>query len=381
MSIVGGSLIGTLTTRLPPQGSIVGGSLAAPGAPPYAVAPYPGGPAHLNGAGSVAVVPGSGAAAPTGYGSLALPPGGSLAVPQPRAPAPCANGVVDGASLDHGNAGSQVPCLTAGLPTPDAINNQKETYARSLEDELRQGVELLGATHKEKMDWLHAHANQQKHQHSLMLDQKVKQQEMVMSQHYNQQLMMLQQAAQQQRAELEQQAASLTLEWQQRQTQDEFMREQFGIQQRYAKVQQELAVEMEKVGGVQGGSALLPVPAPRAPPGAVQGGSLQVAPMVAAVRPVAPCDAPVVAAAASVAAPATMGRLQHLPPGGFVGGSGSYAPPAVVAAPGQLGASRSASYVPPTAPVAGVQAVVSRHASYGPPTLMAPNGISFVPPS
>jgi len=144
-----------------------------------------------------------------------------------------------------------VPCLTAGLPTPDAVQTQKENYARSLEVELKQGVELLGATHKQKTEYLHATANQQKHQYNTMLDQQVKQEEMLLSQQYNEQLMMLQQAAQQQRAELEQQAAGLQLAWEQRQTQEEFLKEQMGIQQRYAQVQRELAAEMERVAAAQ----------------------------------------------------------------------------------------------------------------------------------
>lgn len=263
-----------------------------------------------------------------------------------------------------------MPCLTAGLPTPDAINTQKENAARSLEKELVQGVELLGATHKEKMDYLHARANQQKHQHNMMLDQEVKQQEMVLSQRYNQQLMLLQQAAQQQRAELEQQAASLTLEWQQKQTQDEFMRDQMAIQTRYAQVQQELAFEMEKV---QGGSTLLPLPVdPRAaPPAVVQGGSLTVpGPQFAAgVRPLGTYNAPSMGTASASALPGTTGRLQYTPPVTFVGGSGSYAPAAVhgAASAAQLLA-RSTSYVPPAPPVVGpVQPALVRPASYVPP--------------
>lgn len=142
----------------------------------------------------------------------------------------------------------QVPCLTAGMPTPDAIAQQKENYARALEEQLRKGVELLGETHKEKTDHLHQSANKNKQQYNLMLDQQVKQHEMTLSQQYNHQLMMLQQAAQQQRAELDQQAAALVLEWQQRQTQQEFMKESMGIRKRYDQVQKELAHEMQKVG-------------------------------------------------------------------------------------------------------------------------------------
>jgi len=250
---------------------------------------------------------------------------------------------------------AQVPCLTAGLPTPDAINVQKESYARSLEEQLKQGVELLGATHKQKTDYLHASANQQKHQYNLMLDQQVKQQEMVLSQHYNQQLMILQQAAQQQRAELEQQAASLTLEWRQKQTQEEFMREQLGIQQRYAQVQQELAVEMEKVGGVQGGSALLPMPAaspavPNTPNVLIQGGSTLLPVPVAS-----PATARTVSMPAGVAsAPAVPMTVGRHPPSSVGSSASSFV------APGQLGTSRSLSYSPPAA-------VVANWVSYVPP--------------
>jgi len=168
-----------------------------------------------------------------------------------RAPA---TGVAMGRLVDAGHRGNgdppllQVPCLTAGLPTPDSIAQQKEGYARALEEQLRKGVELLGQTHKQKTDNLHQSANKNKQQYDLMLDQQVKQQEMSLSQQYNQQLMMLQQAAQQQRAELEQQAAALILEWQQRQTQREFIKESAGIQKRFAQMQRELAVELDKVG-------------------------------------------------------------------------------------------------------------------------------------
>lgn len=174
--------------------------------------------------------------------------------------------------------------LTSGMPTPDAIQRQKEDFARSLELQLKQGVDMLGATHKKKTDDLHANANQQKHQFNLQLDQQVKQQEMVLSQQYNQQLMMLQQAAQQQRAELEQQASALTLEWQQRKTHEEFLTEQVGIQKRYSEVQQQLAHEMDKINSASTGSMLLP---PQSGPSMLSYGS-SVAPPLSYGSSVAP---------------------------------------------------------------------------------------------
>mmetsp|Transcript_129609 Transcript_129609/g.276427 ORF Transcript_129609/g.276427 Transcript_129609/m.276427 type:complete len:434 (+) Transcript_129609:150-1451(+) len=410
MSIIGGSLVGVLSTRLPPSGSLVGGSLVdgslvggslvgnrGPG--PYGLpAGYPYG--GFGGGGSVAV-PGPAGGTP---GSVAVPPGTSAAAPTgsvliPMVPQGDAAGAgttvaYDGLGVDGAALVAQIPSLTADLATPDSIMSQKDTYAKDLESQLQQGVELLGATHKQKTDYLHASANQQKHQYNLMLDQQVKQQEMVLSQQYNQQLMMLQQAAQQQRAELEQQAAGLTLEWQQRQTQEEFLKEQRGIQQRYAQVQQELAVEMEKVGGTQGSSMCLPIGGPSMV--STPAGSVLVP--IASASAVAPCakyDAPpVVATGRCVAAPLTTGRLPYVPPG-CVPASGSYAPPAVMSTqggscllppgscsvpPGQLSGSpsyapstsRSPSYVPP---------VGSGSVRVAPPYMVGvPSGASYVAP-
>lgn len=138
--------------------------------------------------------------------------------------------------------------LTEGIPDPEAVQRQKEEYARSLEEQLRKGVEVLAATHKQQTDLLHAQATQEKQRYNLALDQQVKQQELALSQHYNQQLMRLQQAAQAQRADLEQQACGITLEYQQRKVQEEYMAQQLGIHKQHVEAQAKLNQEIQKLG-------------------------------------------------------------------------------------------------------------------------------------
>merc|ERR1719183_2530748 len=64
--------------------------------------------------------------------------------------------------------------LTEGIPDPSAVQKQKESYARSLEEQLRKGVEVLAQTHKQQTEALHAQANQEKQRYNTLLDQQVK---------------------------------------------------------------------------------------------------------------------------------------------------------------------------------------------------------------
>lgn len=267
MSILGGSLAaGPVTSRMSmPGGTLASSTVTLPGYMPQTLT------ASQSVLGGSMALPTAVSCAATSAFQAAMPPRAQstpVAVPGAESQASLPANAGDPATM-------QVPCLTAGLPTPDAIAQQKEAYARGLEEQLKQGVELLGQTHKQKTDFLHRTANQNKHQYNLLLDQKVKQQEMELQQQFNQQLMILQQAAAQQRTELEQQAASLCLEWEQRNTQQEFLKQQAGIQQRYAQVQKEIQGEMSKL-DIAGGSHLLPVTTTTAAPVYVAGGSTMV---------------------------------------------------------------------------------------------------------
>lgn len=165
-----------------------------------------------------------------------------------------------GGSIGVPNLGTQPGTarrpLTEGIPDPAAVQRQKEQYARSLEDQLRKGVEVLAATHKQQTDLLHAQANQEKHRYNIALDQQVKQRELELSQQYNEQLMRLQQAAQVQRADLEQQACGLTLEYQQKKVQEEYMAQQQGIQKQHCEAQTRLDSDIQKLmSGLPGAGA------------------------------------------------------------------------------------------------------------------------------
>lgn len=99
--------------------------------------------------------------------------------------------------------------LTAGLPTPDSIQRQKEVYVKSLETQLKQGVDMLGSAHKAKTDNLHNTANKRKHDNNVMLNNMLKQQEDMLDRQFEQQSAALKQIAAQRLVELNQQAEAL----------------------------------------------------------------------------------------------------------------------------------------------------------------------------
>jgi len=250
----------------------------------------------------------SSVAAPAGPGAAAVPVTTAMLPPVPQVP-PQLGPVISGTvAVPPGVQIPQAPVLRE-LADPETVNTQKESYARDLETQLRKGVEVLGVTHKQQTEALHAAANQEKTRYNLAMDQQVKQQELFLSQEYNEQLMRLQQAAQAKRAELEQQATQLTLEFQQRKVQEEFMAQQLGIQQQHQEAQRRLEEEMRKL-GLQPGQAVpgFGAPGPHFPTQA------------SAVTTVAPT----VSYAAPPMAPAAAAAVNGVVP---------YAPPPTTAAP------------------------------------------------
>lgn len=172
------------------------------------------------------------------------PPPGSVIMPRPM-PAPAMPAWAQ--PMPAPLPSPQMP-LRENIPPPDVIQKHKDTSTKTLEKELKDGAENLGTTHKEKTDYLHAVANQQKQQFNVMLDQQVKEQEMKLLQEYNQQLKRLQQAAQTRKAELETQANNMAMEWQQKKVMEEFVRHKTGIEEQYAEAQAEIASKIEAMG-------------------------------------------------------------------------------------------------------------------------------------
>jgi len=206
------SIIGV---RPPPQGQR--------GAPP-ALGMVPG-----------SIAPGS-LVRPSPYSSGRIPTNSNsniLEIPQPPAAPP--------------PAVPATPHVPLGIPDPASIQSQKDRFARSLEEQLHQGAQLLNQQHKNKIDQLHAQANVSKAHYHLAVDQRVKQEELVLTEKYNDTLMMLQQAAQAKRTELEQQACAMMLEYQQKKTADEFANNESGIKQQYHEAQANLSKQLHKL--------------------------------------------------------------------------------------------------------------------------------------
>ncbi|CAE6924757.1 unnamed protein product [Symbiodinium natans] len=110
-------------------------------------------------------------------------------------------------------AEDEVPCLTAGLPTPDSVQAQKEAHIATLERGLREGVAELAEEHRRKTDELHTKATQQRSQLALALENMVKEQESLLDRQHQGQLQQLREAAQRQLVELDQQAELLVQAW------------------------------------------------------------------------------------------------------------------------------------------------------------------------
>jgi len=162
-------------------------------------------------------------------------------------------------------------------PDPRAVQRQKELYARSLEDQLKDGAATLEATMRQQVEGLRTQAAQERTLHSLQVDQQVKQKELILSQQYNQQLMLLTQAAQRQGAELEQQATSLMLEYQQKKVEEDFLASQAGVEKQYQEVQKRFSRDLaaqQTAAMTAGGHAATTAPGivPLAPMGMLRGG-------------------------------------------------------------------------------------------------------------
>jgi len=87
---------------------------------------------------------------------------------------------------------------------------------KGLDEQLKQGADVLNKQLKQQQDYLLRMGDQQKRQYGLQVDQSIKAKELELVQQHNHQLLMLQQAAQQQKVALEQQANALLIEYNQK---------------------------------------------------------------------------------------------------------------------------------------------------------------------
>jgi len=70
--------------------------------------------------------------------------------------------------------------LTAGMPDPATIAKQKDAYMKMLDEQVKQGTQVLEAQVKHQKGYLLGQADQQKKQFIMQIDMEVKQQEMAL---------------------------------------------------------------------------------------------------------------------------------------------------------------------------------------------------------
>mmetsp|Transcript_64162 Transcript_64162/g.167928 ORF Transcript_64162/g.167928 Transcript_64162/m.167928 type:complete len:262 (+) Transcript_64162:30-815(+) len=134
----------------------------------------------------------------------------------------------------------------APLPDPASIEEQKQAYSRSLDLQLEQGNASLKAQNDERKRQLTEEAEKRKAAVILQIDQAMKLQEMALDEQTHQAMLSLKQAFFEQRAALDHQAASLTLEYQQRKMQEEFVATQNEMQKQYMENHEKLHTEARK---------------------------------------------------------------------------------------------------------------------------------------
>jgi hypothetical protein len=145
--------------------------------------------------------------------------------------------------------------LTQGLPEPRHIEQQRMSYMKSLDDQLKQGADVLNKQLKQQQEYLLRMGDQQKKSYGLQVDQQIKHQELDLVQQHNQQLLMLQQAAQQQKAALEQQANALLLEYNQKKAQEDLTNQMCQFENDAAEAKRKYESEMRALQTAQAAGA------------------------------------------------------------------------------------------------------------------------------
>lgn len=137
------------------------------------------------------------------------------------------------------------PALTAGLPDPHQIESQRGSYMKGLDEQLKQGADVLNQQLKQQQDNLLRMGDQQKRQFGLQVDQQIKHQELELVQQHNHQLLMLQQAAQQQKVALEQQANALLIEYNQKKANEDLASQMFQFENAAADAHRKYQTEIQ----------------------------------------------------------------------------------------------------------------------------------------
>lgn len=189
--------------------------------------------------------------------SLSAPPGGHHASHHADSQANSHH------SGNHAGQTGPAGPFSAGVPSPDAIQRQKDEHMRSLEAQLKGTMEAFGAQHRLELDAVRNQAEQQIRGFQLSVEREVKRAELALSQQYNRKMMMAQQQAEAQRAEIERQASQYMLQFNQCKTQDAFLQQNQVIEMQHAQMQAKMSEDMQRLGKDVGCQMQAKMAAPR----------------------------------------------------------------------------------------------------------------------
>mmetsp|Transcript_5567 Transcript_5567/g.9990 ORF Transcript_5567/g.9990 Transcript_5567/m.9990 type:complete len:402 (-) Transcript_5567:30-1235(-) len=234
------------------------------------------------------------------------------------------------------------PSLIANMPDPDDVRRQKDQHLRTLDSQLKEGLEKLDTQIKEKRKMMLAQAEKQKIDFGLKVDAEVKMQELDLDKQFLSVVQYVKQEATRQRAMLEQQAMQLSFQYQEKKVEEDMLAQQFELHKQQHAVQETLQRQLP----LAPLKSLVPLPVP-VPKQSWQVGN---SPMPSVV------PTPTVEAVPSYSLPASTVEVRELR-------TNSYMPP-VAAAPTTY---TSSSYVPQV--VAGTEIISA--SSYVPTTRVA----------
>lgn len=226
------------------------------------------------------------------------------------------------------------PSLTANLPDPGAVQQQKDAHLKVLDDQLKEGLAKVTAQTKEKRMVMLAQAEKQKVDFGLMVDAEVRLQELDLDKQFLSVVQFVKQEATRQRAMLEQQAAQLAFQYQEKKVEEDMLAQQFELHKQQHAIQETI----QRQAPIDPLRSLVPMPVPNQ---AQQTRGLPISPTPSAIpRPIMDMEVRSVQNNSYMppvmAAPQVYTSSSYVPQvvtGGEIVTSSSYVPATTVVAP------------------------------------------------
>lgn len=137
--------------------------------------------------------------------------------------------------------------LTAGLPDPASIEQQKAQYAKSLDQQLAQAVQSIEEQAKNEKQQIQTRMQTQLAQYQLQVEEQTKMQMMQVDAKVQAQLKGLREAAVTQKSALEEQAAVATMEYRKKKAMEEQGLKSYQIQKTFYDAEMKLMQQYKEV--------------------------------------------------------------------------------------------------------------------------------------